>query len=178
MQDYKVLIDEKTVKDRIAEVGAQIRKDFEGKPILAVCVLRGAVVFYADLIRHLPKTTGLDFIAAKSYGSGTTSTGEVALTKDLSEPVRGRHVIIIEDIVDTGVTLTYLKKLLLAREPASVSVCTLLDKPSRRKVELVPEYSCFTVPNEFIVGYGLDYAEEYRTLKDVCILEPWVYQKD
>ncbi len=177
MKDYTVLIDEKTVKARIAEIGKKITEDFKGKPILAVCVLRGAVVFYADLIRHLPKNTGLDFIAAKSYGSGTTSTGEVALTKDLSEPVRGRHVIIVEDIVDTGITLSYLKKLLLAREPASISVCTLLDKPSRRKVELTPEYCCFEVPNEFVVGYGLDYAEEYRTLKDVCVLEPWVYQK-
>ncbi len=177
MKDYTVLIDENTVKARIAEIGKQITEDFKGKPILAVCVLRGAVVFYADLIRHLPKDTGLDFIAAKSYGAGTISTGEVALTKDLSEPVRGRHVIIVEDIVDTGITLNYLKKLLLAREPASISVCTLLDKPSRRKVELIPEYCCFEVPNKFVVGYGLDYAEGYRTLKDVCVLEPWVYEK-
>ncbi len=177
MKEYSVLIDEATIKARIKQVGEQIAADFAGKPILAVCVLRGAVVFYADLIRYLPADTGLDFISVKSYGNGTSSTGEVAMIKDLSEPVRGRHVIIIEDIVDSGITLSYLKKLLAAREPASVSICTLLDKPSRRKVELVPEYSCFQVPNEFVVGYGLDYAEKYRTLREVCVLEPWVYSK-
>jgi len=175
-QEYKILLEEDTIKAKVAELGKKIAEDYKGKHILAVCVLRGAVVFYSDLIRYLPADTELDFISVKSY-QGTLSSGEVAMVKDLSAPVNGKHVIIIEDIVDTGVTLNYLKRLLSARMPASIAICTFLDKPERRKVELEPEYKCFTIPNEFVVGYGLDYDEKYRTLRDVAVLEPWVYTK-
>lgn len=177
MSDIKeILIKEEDIKRRIKEVAAEVRRDHEGQTVLAVCVLRGAVIFFADLLRELPTDTQLDFISVSSY-AGTSSSGEVELIKDLSTPIAGKHLLIVEDIVDTGVTLTYLKKMFLARNPASVKICTLLNKPSRRTVDLVPEYCCFDVPNEFVIGYGLDYNEEYRTLKDVCILDPSVYEK-
>lgn len=172
----KVLIKREDIEKRVKELADQINHDYEGKEYTLVVTLRGAVVFFADLFRHLTgNNVDCDFIAASSYGGGTATSGEVKLVKDLSSPVKGRHLIIVEDIIDTGTTLVYLKRLLEAREPASVKLCSLLDKPSRRKVDLKGDYVGFEVPNEFVVGCGLDYDQKYRNLPDVCVLSPEVY---
>lgn len=171
----KILISQEEIKERLKEVAAQISKDYAGKDVLFVCVLRGAFIFFADLVREVKCNPEVDFIAVSSYGAGTSSSGEVKMIKDLSAPIANKHVLIVEDIVDTGITLKYLKELLAARQPASLKICTLLDKPGRRIADLHPEYSLFSIPNEFVIGYGLDYDEKYRTLKDVCILSPSEY---
>ncbi|MEG1613399.1 MAG: hypoxanthine phosphoribosyltransferase [Clostridia bacterium] len=174
----KVLISKEEISKRLKIVAKQISDDYKNKDVLFVCVLRGAFMFFADLVREVSVNAQVDFIAVSSYGAGTTTSGEVKLVKDLTTPIDGKNVLIVEDIVDTGVTLKYLKNNLMSRQPASIKICTLLDKPERRKVELVPEYSLFTVPNEFVIGYGLDYNENYRTLKDVCVLSPSVYREE
>jgi hypoxanthine phosphoribosyltransferase len=171
----KVLIKRDEIAARLTEVAAEISRDYAGKNVLFVCVLRGAFIFFADLVREVSVNAQVDFIAVSSYGAGAESSGEVKMVKDLTTPIEGKNVIIVEDIVDTGITLKYLKRYLLTKNPASVKICTLLDKPERRKVDLVPEYKLFTVPNEFVIGYGLDYDENYRTLKDVCVLSSCVY---
>lgn len=172
----KVLITEDQAQKRIAELAEQINRDYEGKEYTLVVTLRGAVMFFADLFRRLTgDKVDCDFIAVSSYGATTTTTGEVKMTKDLSSPIKGKHVIIIEDIIDTGITLSYLKKLLSAREPASLKVCSFLDKPSRREVEIEGDYIGFTIPNEFVIGYGLDYDQKLRNYPDVCVLAPEVY---
>jgi len=171
----RILIDKEDIRKRVAEIGAQISKDFEGESITLVCTLRGGCVFFADLIRAIEGDVELDFIAVSSYGAGTKTSGEVKMVKDLSEPIKGKNIIIVEDIIDTGVTLSYLKKLLLAREPKSLKVCALLDKPSRRKVEFEGDYIGFEIENEYVVGYGLDYNQKMRHYPDVCILAPEVY---
>ncbi len=173
----KVLVTKEEIDTRVQQLADQINKDYAGKEVTLVVTLRGAVVFFADLFRRLTGNVDCDFIAVSSYGAGTTSSGEVKLVKDLSSPVKGRHLIIVEDIIDTGVTLVYLKKLLEAREPASVKLCALLDKPSRRKVDLKGDYVGFEIPNEYVVGFGLDYDQKYRNLPEVCVLAPWVYSK-
>ncbi len=167
----KELISEEQIKQRVKELGRMITEDYKGKQVLMVCILRGASVFFADLVRETDVDLSMDFMVISSYGTGTTSSGEVKLIKDLSEGVKGRHVIIVEDIVDTGLTLSNLKAILTAREPKSIKICTLLDKPSRRTVELKPDYVGFTIPNEFVVGYGLDWAERYRQLKNICTID-------
>lgn len=174
----RVLITRDQISKRIAEVADQISGDYKDEEVLAVCVLRGAAIFFADLIRELKCKTKIDFISVSSYGAAATTSGEVKIVKDLNDTLDGKNLLIIEDIVDTGITLTYLKNMLSARNPKSVKVCTLLDKPERRVKPLVPEYCCFTIPNEFVIGYGLDYNEEYRTLKDVCVLDPRVYSEN
>lgn len=171
----RVLISENEITVRLKEIAKQISKDYEGKEVLFVCVLRGAFIFFADLVREVRCNPEVDFISVSSYGAGTSTSGEVKMIKDLSGPIANKHVLIIEDIVDTGITLKYLKELLSTRQPASIKVCTLLDKPERRVVNLKPEYCLFSIPNEFVIGYGLDYDEKYRTLKDVCILAPAEY---
>ncbi len=171
----RILIDKEDIKKRVAEIGAQISKDFKGESITLVCTLRGGCVFFADLIREVEGDVELDFIAVSSYGAGTKTSGEVKMIKDLSEPIKDKNIIIVEDIIDTGVTLSYLKKLLLAREPKSLKVCALLDKPSRRKVEFKGDYIGFEIENEYVVGYGLDYNQKMRHYPDVCILAPEVY---
>ena len=171
----KILVSREDIAKRVKELAELINRDYAGKPLLVVCILRGATIFFADLFRELTGDVEVDFIAVSSYGSGATTSGEVKMLKDFSSPVAGKHLLIVEDIIDTGVTLVYLKRLLEARGPASVKLCALLDKPSRRKVELKGDYIGFEIPNEYVVGYGLDYAEKFRNLPDVCVLSPEVY---
>jgi hypoxanthine phosphoribosyltransferase len=171
----KILITEEEAKKRIAELAEEINRDYEGKEYTMVVTLRGAVMFFADLFRQLTGNVDCDFIAVSSYGATTHTTGEVKMSKDLSSPIKDKHIIIVEDIIDTGITLSYLKKLLAAREPASLKVCSFLDKPSRREVEIEGDYIGFKIPNEFVIGYGLDYDQKYRNLPDVCVLAPEVY---
>ncbi len=171
----KVLIAKEDIDKRIEELAEQINRDYAGKKLTLVVTLRGAVVFFADLFRRLNGDVDCDFIAVSSYGAGTTTSGEVKMVKDLSSPIAGKHILIIEDIIDTGVTLVYLKNLLEARQPASIKLCALLDKPSRRKVDLKGDYVGFEIPNEYVVGFGLDYDQKYRNLPEVCVLAPSVY---
>lgn len=171
----KILVSKEAIAKRVKELAAEINRDYAGQSLMVVCILRGATIFFADLFRELTGDVEVDFIAVSSYGSGASSSGEVKMLKDFSSPVAGKNLLIVEDIIDTGVTLVYLKKLLEARGPASVKLCALLDKPSRRKVELKGDYIGFEIPNEYVVGYGLDYAEKFRNLPDVCVLAPEVY---
>ena len=171
----RVLFSEEELRRRVAEIAAEIDRDYAGKEPLLVSVLRGSFVFMADLVRqiHLPCT--VDFMAVSSYGSGTSSSGQVKIVKDLSEHIEGRDLIVVEDILDSGNTLSYLLKLLEARHPASIRLCTLLDKPERRTKPVAVQYTGFTIPDEFVVGYGLDYDEKYRNLPYIGILKPRVY---
>ena len=171
----KVLITAEEAQKRIVEMAEQINRDYEGKEYTVVVTLRGAVMFFADLFRHLTGNVDCDFIAVSSYGATTTTTGEVKMSKDVSSPIKGKHIIIIEDIIDTGITLSYLKKMFAAREPASLKICSFLDKPSRREVDIQGDYIGFTIPNDFVVGYGLDYDQKLRNYPDVCVLSPEVY---
>lgn len=171
----KILVSCEEIAKRVAELGKQISEDYKGESVTLVCTLRGASIFFADLVREIEGDVEIDFIAVSSYGAGTKSSGEVKMIKDLSEPIKDKNVIIVEDIIDTGITLCYLKKLLLARAPKSLKVCSLLDKPSRRQVDFKGDYIGFEIENEFVVGYGLDYGEKMRNFKDVCVLAPEVY---
>ncbi|MFA5449405.1 MAG: hypoxanthine phosphoribosyltransferase [Clostridia bacterium] len=172
----KVLLTKEQINKRVDELAAQITADYQGKSVLMVCVLRGAVLFFADLARKIALDVQMDFMAVSSYGGTNTSTsGEVRIVKDLAQPVEGLNVIIVEDIIDSGHTLRYLKNLLKARKPASIKVCALLDKPERRAIRINGDYVGFAIPNEFVVGYGLDYNEKYRSLEEVCVLKPSVY---
>ena len=180
MSELKVLISRQDVAKRVTEIGAQITKDYAGQSVILVGVLKGAAIFLSDLARNLDLDATFDFIAVSSYGNrptpsqelktGWDSTGEVKLTKDVDQTMKDRNIIVVEDILDTGLTMTYLKKLLLARQPKSLKVAALLDKPSRRKLPLQGDYIGFTIPDEFVVGYGLDYAEKYRNLADICVV--------
>ncbi|WP_346353655.1 hypoxanthine phosphoribosyltransferase [Azotosporobacter soli] len=174
----KVLISTEELKRRIAELGKQISTEYAGKEILMIGVLRGAVLFMADLARAIELHVSMDFMAVSSYGAGTTSSGVVRILKDLDESIEGRHVLVVEDIIDSGLTLNYLLDNLRSRKPASIKLCTLLNKPERRKVEVNIDYNGFDVPDYFVVGYGLDYAERYRNLPYIGILKPEVYQGD
>ena len=173
----KVLITEDELRAKVKELGAQITRDYEGKEPFFVGVLRGCYVFMADLVRNVDLSCTMDFMAVSSYGKGTTSTGAVKITRDLSEDIEGKDVIIVEDILDSGVTLSYLKTYLLNRKPSSIRIVTLLDKPERRTKAVTADYYGFSVPNEFVVGYGLDYAEKYRNLPYIGVLKPEVYSK-
>lgn len=173
----RVLFTEQELKDRVAEIAAQIDKDYAGKEPMLISVLRGSFIFMADLVRSITLPCTVDFMAVSSYGAGTTSSGQVKITKDLSESIEGRDIIVVEDILDSGNTLSYLFQLLQARHPASVRLCTLLDKPSRRTKPVTADYTGFTVDDLFVVGYGLDYAEKYRNLPYIGILKPAVYEK-
>ena len=172
----RVLFSQEELARRVSEIAAEIDRDYAGKEPLLVSVLRGSFVFMADLVRqiHLPCT--VDFMAVSSYGAGTASSGQVKIVKDLSEHIEGKDVIVVEDILDSGNTLNYLLKILQARHPASIRLCTLLDKPSGRKKPIEPDYCCFTIPSAFVVGYGLDYEEYYRNLPFVGVLKPSVYE--
>ena len=171
-----VLITEEELRAKIKAVGRQISRDFADKDPLFVGVLKGCFIFMADLMRAVDIRCSMDFMAVSSY-SGTTSTGAVKINKDLAEDIQGRHVIIVEDILDSGVTLNYLKSFLQQRQPASIHIATLLDKPSRRKAPVYADYSCFEVPDAFVVGYGLDYNERYRNLPYIGVLKPEIYSK-
>lgn len=173
-----VLISEEELRRKVNALGAQLAKEYQGKNPTMVCILKGAVVFFADLIRAMPIELSMDFMAVSSYGNGTRSTGEVEIRKDLSHSVDGRHVVIVEDIIDSGRTLSYIAKVLASRGAASVKICTLLDKPDRRdpNVNIHVDYSCFVIPDEFVVGYGLDYAEKYRNMPMIGVLKSEIYE--
>jgi len=166
-----VLIDQEELSARIVDLAREIRQDFPSGQLHFVCVLKGAFLFLSDLIRAMEGHVTIDFMACSSYGTGTTSTGEVRLSKDLDSGLEGRDVIIVEDIVDTGLTLHYLQEILLARGPRSLRTACLLSKPSRRKIDVKVDYIGFTIEDRFVVGYGLDYAEQYRNLPYIGVLE-------
>ncbi len=171
----RVLISAEELEAKVAEMGKQISKDFEGKEPIFVGVLKGCFIFMADLMRHVSIKCSMDFMAVSSY-KGTTSTGAVKINKDLNENIEGKHIIIVEDILDSGITLNYLKKYLEGRNPASISIATLMDKPARRKADVYANYSCFEIPDAFVVGYGLDYNETYRNLPYIGVLKPEIYE--
>lgn len=171
----EVLQTEEELKARVAALGAQITADYAGKEPVVISVLRGSYIFMADLTRNIDLPCTVDFMSVSSYGGGTASSGQVKILKDLSESIEGRDLIIVEDILDSGNTLYYLRDVLLARKPASVRICALLDKPERRTKDIKADYVGFNIPNAFVVGYGLDYAERYRNLPYIGILKPEVY---
>ena len=173
----RVLITKEELKQKVKELATQINKDYAGKTPLFVCILKGSIFFFTDILREINIPVNMDFMVVSSYGSGSTSSGQLTIKKDLTIDICGKDVIIVEDIVDSGNTLFKLKKLLLERNPASVKIITLLDKPDRRVVDIQPDYCGFVIPDEFVIGYGLDYAEKYRTIPEVCILKRSVYEK-
>jgi hypoxanthine phosphoribosyltransferase len=178
MPDVKeVLIPSFEIQEKVRELGERITEDYRGERPLLVGVLRGAVIVLGDLMRNIDLPCEIDFMDISSYGTGTSSSGVVRILKDLQEDITGKHVLIVEDIIDTGLTLSYLKRSLLARKPASLEICALLSKPSRRRVELEVRYLGFEVPDEFVVGYGLDFAGAYRNLPDICVLRPELFAK-
>ena len=170
----RILISKEEIEAKVVEVGKRITEDFRDKDPIFVGVLKGCFIFMADLMRHVDINCSMDFMAVSSY-SGTSSTGAVKINKDLSQDIEGRHVIIVEDILDSGVTLSYLKRYLMNRGPASITIVTLMDKPARRKADVYADYSCFEVPDAFVVGYGLDYNEHYRNLPYIGVLKPEIY---
>ena len=167
----EVLVEAEDLQRRVVELGAEISADYEGRDLVMVGVLKGAVIFLADLMRHISVPCEIDFMAVSSYGSATDSSGVVRILKDLDAPIAGRNVLIVEDIIDSGLTLHYLMRSLNAREPASLEVCTLLAKPDRLRVELEPRYVGFEIPNRFAIGYGLDHAQHHRNLDFVAALK-------
>ncbi len=173
----EILYTEEDLQKAVKELGQKLSVDYAGKNLFMVAVLKGSLVFMADLMRAITIPCNIDFLAVSSYGNGTKTSGEVRLIKDLDGPLQDKDLLIVEDILDSGVTLSYLKKTLSARNPRSIRICTLLDKPERRKADITPDYRCFRIPDAFIVGYGLDYAERYRNLPYIGILKPSVYEK-
>ena len=171
----EVLITGEQIEEKVCALGERITQDYSGEKLLLVGVLRGAVVVMGDLMRCIDLPCEIDFMDISSYGSGTSSSGVVRILKDLEEDITDRHVLIVEDIIDTGLTLSYLRRSLLTRGPASLEICALVTKPSRRRVELDVKYLGFEVPDEFVVGYGLDYAGAYRNLPDICVLKEEVF---
>jgi hypoxanthine phosphoribosyltransferase len=171
----RVILTEEEVQQRVRELGAEIAADYEGNSLLLVAVLRGASLFVADLARAIDGPVEIDFMAVSSYGSQTKSSGVVRIIKDLDEVIDGRHVLVVEDIIDTGLTLKYLLRNLASRKPASLEVVTLLSKPGKQRVPIDCKYTGFAIPDEFVVGYGLDYAEKYRNLPYIGVLKPEVY---
>ena len=173
----RVLITDEQIKEKIKQLGEKISNDYKhSNSFLLVGVLKGAVLFMSDLIRHIDIPLQIDFMAVSSYGSSTESSGVVRILKDLDETVEGKDLLIVEDIIDSGLTLSYMCNILRSRKPASIKICALLDKPSRRKVDLNVDYLGFEIPDHFVVGYGLDYAEKYRNLPYICVLKPEIYQ--
>ena len=173
----RILITSEEIGARVRELGQQITNDYAGKDILMIGVLRGAVIFMSDLARAIKRPIDIDFMAISSYGLSTSSSGVVRILKDLDEVVQGRHILIVEDIIDSGLTLNYLVENLKLRKPASVRICTLLSKPDRRKVDVQVDYNGFIIPDYFVVGYGLDHAGKYRNLPFIGILKPEIYEK-
>lgn len=171
----RVLFSEEALAERIHALAEEINRDYEGKAPMLISVLRGSYVFMADLTRRITLPCTVDFMSVSSYGKGTKSSGQVQITKDLSDDIEGHDIIVVEDILDSGNTLSYLLEILKARKPSSVKLCTLLDKPDRRVKEVHVDYVGFTIPDEFVVGYGLDYAEKYRNLPYIGVLKPCVY---
>src|ERR1700678_2323461 len=165
----EILISKQQIADRTREIGAQITKDYEGQSIVLIGVLKGAAIFLADLARAISVDNTFDFVAVSSYGRARVSSGAVKLIKDIDNPIEGRHVILVEDILDTGLTLSYLRGLMLQHKPASLKIATCIDKPSRRLVPIEADYVGFQIPNEFIIGYGMDFAEVYRNIPDIRV---------
>ena len=173
-----ILVSEQQLRDKVAELGAAISRDYAGRDLLLVSILKGAVVFMADLMRAVTIPCGIDFMVVSSYGgANTTTTGLVKIIKDLDQDLTGKDVLIVEDILDTGVTLSHLVPMLQMRNPNSVKICAILSKPSRRQADIEPDYKGFDVPDEFVVGYGLDYDEKYRNLPYVGVLKPEIYSE-
>lgn len=173
----RVLITEKELAEKVKELGALISSDYVGEQVLMVCILRGSIVFFSDLIRNINGDIVIDTMSVSSYGAGSATTGKVKIVKDLDADIKNKNVVIVEDIIDSGNTMKNLTATLAVREPKSIKIVTLLDKPSRREVEIKGDYIGFTIPDEFVVGYGLDYAEKYRGLKDICVLAPRIYKQ-
>lgn len=172
----EILFTEEEIKAKVRDLGKKITEDYQGKDLLVICILKGAMPFMADLIREIKLPLQIDFMAVSSYGASTVSSGVVRIIKDLDTSIENKHILIVEDIIDTGLTLKYLVKNLKNRGPASVNVCTFMDKPERRKVTMVPDYCGYTIPDAFVVGYGLDYNQKFRNLPYVGILDPKVYE--
>ena len=170
--ELKKLLSREQIARRVAELGAQISRDFAGEPVILLGVLKGATIFLSDLARHISLDATFDFIAVSSYGKNTKTSGEVRLTKDLDESVEGKNVILVEDILDTGLTLAYLKRVIETRRPRALRMAALLDKPARRVEPVHCDYIGFEIPDEFVVGYGMDLGERYRNLPDICVLPP------
>lgn len=164
MGELKVLIDEKTLQEKIRELAEKIMKDYEGKDLTFICILKGSVLFTVDLAKKIKNNVRFEFIRVSSYGNSTVSSGKINMKLDLQDSIEGRDVIVIEDIIDTGRTLSYLKEYLKEKKPASLKICTLLDKKERREFDIEPDYTAFDIPDKFVVGYGLDYDENYRNL--------------
>ncbi len=174
----KILVTREEISAAVKKLGQQITRDYEGKEPVMVCILKGAVMFFNDLIREIDLPMTMEFMAISSYGNSTKTSGVVNIRKDMDIDITGKDIIIVEDIVDSGMTLSYLKKVLATRNAASVTIATLLNKPARRRVDLEVEYYCFNIPDAFVVGYGLDYAEKYRNLPDIGVLHPRIYTKE
>ncbi|MBE6757805.1 MAG: hypoxanthine phosphoribosyltransferase [Ruminococcaceae bacterium] len=172
----EILYTKETLQTAVQELGRQISEDYKDKNLFMVSVLKGSLVFMADLMRAVTVPCSIDFLSVSSYGNSTKTSGEVRVIKDLDCPLENKDLLIVEDILDSGVTLSYLKKMLAARGPRSIKICTLLDKPDHRRADITADYRCFVTPDAFIVGYGLDYAEQYRNLPYVGILKPEVYE--
>ena len=173
----RIMITEQQIAERVAQMSKELDRIYEGRKPVVVCILKGSIMFFADLLRRMNTTMEMDFMVVSSYGSGTVSSKELTIKKDLSIDICGRDVLLIEDIIDSGNTLYRLKQMLLSRNPASLSLVTLLDKPERREVPVQPDYTGFVIEDEFVIGYGLDYAEEYRNLPYVGVLKRSVYEK-
>ena len=173
-----ILYTKEQLAEAVQKLGKQITQDYQGKKPVMVCILKGASVFFVDLIREIDLPLEIDFMIVSSYGASTKSSGEVKMVKDLDRSIMGRDVIVVEDIVDSGMTLSFLKRTLLSRGAASLRIATLLDKPARRRVELTVDYSCYDIPDAFVVGYGLDYNETYRNLPDIGVLSPRIYANE
>ena len=172
----RILLTKEQIEEKIKETAARLDADYADKFPVMICVLKGCAPFFTDLIRAMKIPVQIDFMAISSYGAGATTSGEVRMRKDLDKPIDGRDVIIVEDIMDSGNTLSYLRRMLSSRKPASIKICALLDKPSRREVDITPDYKLFEVGNEFVVGYGLDYDEKYRNLPEIGVLKRELYE--
>lgn len=171
----KILVAEEEIRQKVKELGEVITRDYRGKDLLVVGILKGSVIFMGDLIREIKVPCQIDFMEVSSYGKSTESSGAVRILEDLKSNIEGRHILIVEDIIDTGLTLSYLLDILEARKPGSIKICTFLNKPSRRKVKLEADYNGYDIPDEFVVGYGLDFGELYRNLPYVGVLKPEAY---
>ena len=171
MNQLEILLSEEKIRSRIKELGSQITKDYKGKEICLICVLKGGVMFMVDLSKEINLLVEMDFMAISSYGNESTSSGIVKIIKDLDEPIEGKHVLIVEDIIDSGRTLSYLVKILTDRNPASLRICTLLDKPEKRITNVKVDYVGFTIPDKFVLGYGLDYMQKYRNIPYIAVMK-------
>ncbi len=174
----RVLISEEELASKVSELAEIISRDYEGKTVLVITLLKGGVMFSVDLMRKLTVPVEIDFMSVSSYGASSKSSGIVKVDKDLDESIKGKDVLLVEDIIDSGLTLNYVREMLLAREPASLKICTILDKPSRRKTQVKVDYTGFEIPDEFVIGYGLDYAQKHRNLPYVGILKRSVYENE